>query len=72
LGIRLLGSTSYLLCILKKSNHEKNIEPIQFLIEPPVSICPAGEHFPLPRQDDDAAEFIRSRNSLTSSGRWAG
>ena len=36
-----------------------NIDPTPFPIEPPVSICPAGEHFPLPREDDEAAEFIR-------------
>ena len=36
-----------------------NIDPTPFPINPPVSICPAGEHFPLPREDDEAAEFIR-------------
>ena len=36
-----------------------NIDPTQSPIEPPVSICPAGERFPLPQEDDDAAEFDR-------------
>ena len=38
---------------------KNNINPSQFPIDPPVSICPAGECFPLPGKDDEAAEFNR-------------
>jgi nucleotide sugar dehydrogenase len=44
---------------------KNNIDPTQFPIEPPVSICPAGERFPLPRQDDDTAEFNRLKELVT-------
>jgi hypothetical protein len=43
----------------------KNIDPTASPIEPPVSICPAGECFPLPNNDDDVAEFIRLQKRVT-------
>lgn len=43
----------------------KNIDSTPFPIDLPVSICPAGECFPLPNKDDEAAEFIRLQKLVT-------
>jgi len=42
-----------------------NIDPTPFPIDPTVSICPAGECFPLPNKDVEAAEFTRLQKLVT-------
>jgi hypothetical protein len=44
---------------------KKIIDPTPFPLDPPVSICPAGECFPLPNKDDEAAEFSRLQKLVT-------